>query len=75
MHNPSQVSVIQSEASAGIDFENMTNGSVSNRMSFRNGMRFGGNFEEFAPDGGVKQGSIDGDEPMSPGLNSRKLRR
>ena len=66
MNNPSQISVIQSQNSHhSIDDETITQGSVSNRMSFKDGRGF--------PN--VRASLDNDDEPSSPGLNSRKLRR
>ena len=77
MHNPSQVSVIQSQAShTSMDEDGITQGSVSNRMSVKD-RRFS-NLDAFnnilARSGNTpKQDGLRDDD--SPGLQTSKLRR
>ena len=77
MHNPSQVSVIQSQAShTSMEDDGITQGSVSNRMSVKD-RRFT-NIDAFnsvlARSGKIDQRDI-GRNDDSPGLQTNKLRR
>ena len=76
IQNPSQVSVIQSQASCTVDEDGVSQGSFSNRNRSFKGNRFS-NLDAFKSVNHEKKRD-DNDEdgtPMSPGLNRRTLRR
>ena len=76
IQNPSQVSVIQSQASCTVDDDGVSQGSFSNRNRSFKGNRFS-NLDAFKSENNEKKrDEVDGDgTPMSPGLNRRTLRR